>query len=255
MLDGKIVAKLYNVFEGRFHTGHLASVGGRHSDCFVCYLSGAAEYIHDGFAFSVKEGDVFYLARGSRYSIRVHDDSHYICVDFDFAETPEPNCLFSSGLPDARADFRRMLHTWAKNEPGRKPRVLGILYGIYAAEQSSAARPYQPRTHGIFSEAASYILEHLSNPQLQVEEIAEAVSVSQVHLRRVFKAAAGETPVGYMTRQRLERARNMLMHSNFTIAEVAYSVGISDPFYFSRLFRQTYGISPGEYKKANRTLV
>ena len=99
------------------------------------------------------------------------------------------------------------------------------------------------------------MLEHLSEPGLKVEEIAGAVSVSQVHLRRVFRAAAGETPVGYMTRLRLERARNMLIHSNFSVSEVALSVGFSDPFYFSRLFREAYGLSPGAYKKANRILV
>ena len=254
MQDGKTITKLHNVFEGRFHTGHLASVGGRHSDGFVCYLSGGAEYIHDGFSFSVEAGGVFYLARGSRYSIRVYEDTHYVCVDFDFAEPPEPNCLFSSGMPDTRADFRRMLHTWAKKEPGREPRVMGILYGIYAAELTAAARPYQ-QTRRIFSEAASYMLEHLSDPELKVEEIAGAVSVSQVHLRRVFRAATGETPVGYMTNLRLERARNMLIHSNFSVSEVALSVGISDPFYFSRLFRAAYGLSPGAYKKTNRILV
>ena len=59
MQDGKTIVKLHNVFEGRFHTGHLASVGGRHSDGFVCYLSGGAEYIHDGFSFSVEAGGVF----------------------------------------------------------------------------------------------------------------------------------------------------------------------------------------------------
>ena len=49
----------------------------------------------------------------------------------------------------------------------------------------------------------------------------------------------------------VSQAKNMLITSNYSISEIAISVGYSDPYYFSRVFKQEIGIAPSEYKKRN----
>ena len=70
-----------------------------------------------------------------------------------------------------------------------------------------------------------------------------------MHLRRIFKSAVNTTPVKYINYLRLEKAKNMLINSNYSVNEIAFSVGFEDAYYFSRLFKKEIGISPSEYKK------
>lgn len=92
-------------------------------------------------------------------------------------------------------------------------------------------------------------MENYTDPELSVQAIAVHAGISEVHLRRIFKSALNTTPTRYINYLRLEKAKNMLISSNYTIAEISLSVGFLDQYYFSRLFKKEIGISPSEYKR------
>ncbi len=75
--------------------------------------------------------------------------------------------------------------------------------------------------------------------------------VFQVHFARVFAAAYGETPRGYLTRRRLERAKTLLRTANLTVTEVCFTVGFESLGSFSSLFRRVVGQSPSGYQRAS----
>ena len=74
------------------------------------------------------------------------------------------------------------------------------------------------------------------------------MGVSRSYLHRAFRAAFGCAPGAYLTDYRLDRASQLLRHSTLSVGAVAASVGFSDPFYFSRLFRRRMGLSPSDYR-------
>lgn len=97
-----------------------------------------------------------------------------------------------------------------------------------------------------------FIYRHLTDEGLSVDDMATAMDLRRTVFFQKVKALTGQTPADYVKRIRMERAAQLLTSDNITVAEVCYKVGISDPHYFSKLFRQYYGISPKKYQLGER---
>ena len=94
----------------------------------------------------------------------------------------------------------------------------------------------------------SYIEEHLSDSDISVGDMAEAVATSRSGLQRKIKQAMGITPLDFLREARIKHACHLLQTTDKTVAEVAYASGFTDPKYFSRCFKQSTGMTPSEYK-------
>lgn len=90
------------------------------------------------------------------------------------------------------------------------------------------------------------IQQHLSNSELSVEQIGEEMGLSRVQLYRKVKALTGQSPVELVRTARLQRGKRLLETTDMTIAEVAYDVGFSSPSYFTKCFKDEFGVSPRE---------
>ncbi|RMB61790.1 AraC family transcriptional regulator [Tessaracoccus antarcticus] len=93
-----------------------------------------------------------------------------------------------------------------------------------------------------------YLRANLAS-SLGVPELARMASLSTSHFSALFRAATGMTVTEYLKRLRSARARELLITTSATIAEVAERVGYSDAFYFSRQFRAINSISPREFRR------
>ena len=83
---------------------------------------------------------------------------------------------------------------------------------------------------------------------LSVTELALTAGYSTVHFINTFRRRYGLTPGAQITRLRLARARELLESTALTIREIAFAVGYSDEFYFSRRFHHHYGLSPRGFR-------
>ena len=64
-----------------------------------------------------------------------------------------------------------------------------------------------------------------------------------------MKGVTGYAPKEYLRVMRMKKAAELLLKTDVTVAEVAYQVGINDPFYFSKCFKAQFGVSPSAYQK------
>ena len=81
---------------------------------------------------------------------------------------------------------------------------------------------------------------------LSVETIGAELGLSRVQLYRKVKALTGVSPVELIRTVRLQRGRELLQTTDKTVSEVAYEVGFSAPSYFTKCFKDEFGISPQE---------
>jgi len=95
--------------------------------------------------------------------------------------------------------------------------------------------------------AMVYIHENYAEPMAR-EDIAHYVSVSEGYLSRSFNQETGLSLIHYLTRYRIQQAKQLLATGDKTITEIALGVGFSDSNYFSRVFRQEVGVSPLAYR-------
>ena len=98
--------------------------------------------------------------------------------------------------------------------------------------------------------ALLYIQYHYTR-KVTLDDLATAVNLDKSYLCRLFKKEIGQNIFQYLKEQRMKRAAEMIAGGNIYIREVAAAVGFEDPFYFTRLFKKYYGVSPSEYKSAS----
>jgi signal transduction histidine kinase/DNA-binding response OmpR family regulator len=94
---------------------------------------------------------------------------------------------------------------------------------------------------------------NLDNSSLTVEDLARRLGISRVQLYRKVKAVLGTSVTDFIQGIRLTKARQQLLNSELTIAEVGYRLGFSSPAYFSASFKAKYHISPSEFRALHTT--
>ena len=92
------------------------------------------------------------------------------------------------------------------------------------------------------------ILEQLSNPNLALGELAKQLGFSTNYLSLLIKKELGMSFQEYVTQQRIQRAKRLLLSTDMKIYEVALAVGIEDMNYFSYRFKSIVGVSPKSYR-------
>ena len=86
----------------------------------------------------------------------------------------------------------------------------------------------------------------LSDSELSVDDLAAAMNLSRVQLYRKVKAISGSSPIELLRTARLNRGYQLLLQTNETISEIAYEIGFTAPSYFTRCFKNEFGISPSD---------
>jgi len=96
--------------------------------------------------------------------------------------------------------------------------------------------------------AKQFIHEHQAN-DLSLGEVARAVNTSTFYFCKMFKRATGLNFTDYLSRVRIEKAKNLLINPNLRVSEIAYEVGFQSLTHFNRVFRKLVGQSPTEYRQ------
>ncbi len=92
---------------------------------------------------------------------------------------------------------------------------------------------------------------YASDPDMTLEDIADAAGLSMDHFGRVFRKHMGQPPMRYLRQVRIEKACYLLRCTTDRVEDIARRVGFEDPFHFSRVFKSVKGVSPREYRRAN----
>lgn len=151
-------------------------------------------------------------------------------------------------MPDGEAErlFRRLILQFAL--PARAAKCNGLLLLLLSALAEGGETRDCP-------EGVQRIVRHMArNPHKKtpVSEYAGMLHVSRGELQRLFREATGKSPYQFQLDLRLERAKELLDESDWSIGRVSAEAGFDDPLYFSRFFKKRTGVTPTEYKKRAR---
>jgi AraC-like DNA-binding protein len=99
--------------------------------------------------------------------------------------------------------------------------------------------------------AARDLMDLRFSDPLELDQMAAQAGFSKFHFARAFKDAYGETPANYLSRRRVERAKDLLRSANLTVTEVCMLVGFSSLGSFSSRFSEMVGMSPSAFQRAS----
>lgn len=147
--------------------------------------------------------------------------------------------------------FHQMEQTLQQRQPHCDMQAQGYLRLILAQFAQDLVENTAP--HGEVSgiqqqvEQAIRWLTFQYHQPVSIEQMAQTLGYHRTHLSKMFKQHTGMSPMSFLLKIRMERAK-LLLHEPLTIEQIASSVGFSDPLYFSKQFRKWYGRSPSEYR-------
>lgn len=96
-------------------------------------------------------------------------------------------------------------------------------------------------------EIQAYLLEHYQH-DISLQEIADRFFLSREYISRKFKHEFNKTITDYLTKIRMEKAKQLLETSSLKIYEIAHYVGYQNEKYFSKVFKKVVGLTPNEYR-------
>lgn len=136
-------------------------------------------------------------------------------------------------LLKSRLKLRHLFNGKVKNEP----------------EVKEAEEKLSPLDRKFIDRLKAAMEKHLSESDVKVDNIGSDIGLSRVQLYRKLKAITGLSPAELLRQMRLQKAHDLIMHSDQPISAIAYDTGFSSPGYFSKCFRDEYGISPSDMRK------
>jgi len=217
-------------------------------------LSGRGFFETDGKMYSLQKGDSFIIFPGNivHYYPDPADPWKYTWVNFSGAEVPfllsmtafyeNPICREDSNLAYIYDHFSRDFryeHVQQRNDG-----LLRILLAHYIE-----AHPRQQKAFTIdnLSLAKNYIETNSHRHRFNVSELAQGIGVERSYLYRLFMDGEGISPSEYITNVRMRKAIQLMKNGVTQVKFISYSVGYTDPLYFSKLFKKKYGMPPVEY--------
>lgn len=215
----------------------------RFTNALAYFREGSVTYYFENETLTAHPGDILVLPKGVVYSgQRVEEKNSFYIIDFETKDPTELDRLglkrVFSGPKGSRERFRRILECW---ENGDMLLCRGLIYELVHTLVLSS--PMDRRVADVIA-----LMKHrLSDPALSMAELCAGASVSESHLRRMFRQETGRSPMQYLNDLRIAQAKNMLLHGDVSVGEVAEFCGYSSLFYFSRDFKNKTGLPPSRY--------
>lgn len=117
--------------------------------------------------------------------------------------------------------------------------------------EASPSRPkVESNDEKFIRQALDLVEKNMANPDFSVEEMSRELFISRVALYKRLLALTGKTPIEFIRSVRLKRAAQLLEKSQHTVSEIAYQVGFNNPKYFSRYFKEEFGVLPSTWQKS-----
>ena len=185
-------------------------------------------YEFEGGGFELKEGGSVFLPIGSSYSYKL-TTKECLCHQIMFNICDENGAL---RLADRVAEL--MKEIVRQGSGCGAVNQFKLTADVYSVLSLFFERVRDSREELQIYPALKMLEEHY-NEQVLVGRLAEACTLSQSQLRRLFKKGTGMSPVEYKNHLRIKKAADMLLYSQATVAEISQSLGFKNPFVFSRV--------------------
>lgn len=214
-----------------------------------------------GKKYTLTKGQSFLIVPGQlvNYYPDEQDPWKYAWVDFSGIEarkllsycgiTPE-NPVAYKEISELDTLFKTASEQFATVTPADVCRNVGfarLILSVYIKHYPSVSTKTNDEL--IITRAAEYIENAYRRPSLNLDEIAERLSINRATLHRKFTEELNISPGNYIIKLRIKKACALLENSNYSIKTIAYSTGFSDQLYFSKVFKKQMGMTPTEYRK------
>lgn len=236
-------------------------------------LSGSGSFQVDDQIYDVAAGDAILCNPGSTHRVMGSEndmtlfylgfnDFHFRDAEPNHFRLPDGSCILHTSASTRREIVEccnEMIEENESSKPGKyfmlKAALMKLMILIiretsqFAENQHGCALESYNKGYAV-KKIIAYLTENYSH-KISLDQIARNMYLSPVYISKIFKEETGESPINYLIKIRLEKAKAILLSDEtHSIKEIAGQVGYEDVYHFSKLFKKYYGIAPLYYKKS-----
>ena len=241
--------------------------GARQDHLMMC-VGGHGHVVVNGQKAHLRAGELLIVPRHTQHTYWAADDDpwsiywvHFLGEDTDYyvkriPRSGQPVPIEASAQNEAARLFRYCLDALHDG--------YGLPSLIYAAQSTqhilslllyrNQLLPMEPRSgrrRSSLESVVEYMQINLDSP-LRLEDFAREAGMSVSHFSEIFRAQTGQSPMAYFIHLRMRLACRLLDLSGKPIKTIALETGYRDPYYFSRVFKNSMGIAPGKYRNIKK---
>lgn len=223
--------------DGKIDVSKMLSKKREHELVERFFKNGTVEEV-DSFLDELFQGIGEQNCKSLLYRQYVVMDLFFCATDFlDNLEIPTAN------LPEECRDINQIVEK--AGSAGELREQIGILFTETMQLRDGHSKKKYSK---LLEDAKSFIDENYKHDDMSLNTVAAQVNISPSYFSTIFSNEMGQTFVEYLTRVRLDKAKELLMCSTMRTAEIGYEVGYKDSHYFSYIFKKIVGCSPKEYR-------
>lgn len=273
--------QINNFWSGLWNHGTIEPTRILQDHELVIVTSGSCKIQIDSQSFVLNAGEYIIIPPGKPHISRVTEENvqrycihfdwiiqatsyhktHYIFgtkipVDFKIKQAPSfvPEGLFSGSMPEdnqIQALLASFVSNWKLGDQVNigicRGILLQILYSLLLHGSKEKARTFLTARNLAYDIKEK--LDSAPHEILSIKEILQDMRYSYEHMMRIFTSEFGISPLQYLNRTRIERAKLLLREKELNVAEVADKVGFNDCAYFVRFFRKHTNMTPGQFAR------
>ncbi len=247
-----------------------------------CCIRGQASVYYGKRVIPLKEGEAFFVPPGANHSFIMDEGTNAaFVVSFTCADGPvkllrnQTLQITQPQMEQISQIIRELMDAFARNKPGLRmyhfepnpdaplgaeqmilcyleQLLIGFLRSITMRKGVVITGTHFEKSIGNYQidTVRRFIREHLQE-DLSVTCLAREFHYSRTRLSVLFKEATGQTINEYITKERIAKAKHLLVEGKLSMAQISRAVGYCSPQYFSRRFSQTVGCAPSDYLQLN----
>lgn len=240
----------------------------------ICVFSGELLITLDNDTFTAKGGDIAFVNSNTLHSA-IPRDCIYECIVFDFSfflslpikgldnlvERIKTRDIiihnrFSKESGEIYNNIHNLFKIMREEKAGYRLSTASEIYRLFAiitenklfSEGISIAGAQDDKSREKLKKVLSYIRKNFASP-LTLSSMAETAGMSEKYFCSFFKKATNKTPIEYLNLYRVECSAKLLLNTDISVTETAFSCGFNDLSYFIKTFKQHIGMTPKEYRK------
>lgn len=216
-------------------------------------IEGRMEYVYNDEHVTLRSGDAILFPQGSvRQRLYSEISTYYASFNVQFSipfvppvEGFLPKCVRSNTL--------LMIETFSRDYDSVSPRKQEKLADIFSYLYHQLLETTIDKENPHIKAIRQYIFSNLSQP-LTIGDISEAVHLAPTYLCHLFKKETGQTVVEYITAQKIDLAKRLMITKELPLSSIAERAGFCDYKHFSHTFKKSEGTSPMQYRKSKQDL-
>ncbi len=219
--------------------------------------TGKTNIVYNGKPISFTENSVLYLPKEKNdkinYTKTIVEEGGGVCIFFNTSsELPDfPFLIKCADNPKVAEYFFKLLNLYNKKKPNKNLDSMVVMYQLLSAlSETIENNTDNLKLRGRLNSTLKYIEEHYTDEYIELKTLSDMSGMSSDYFRHAFYRVCGMSPIKYINTCRIEKAKQLLLEGN-SISDVATMVGIRDSNYFTRLFRESTGVTPSAFIKGN----